>query len=114
MAYRSASSAFACTLASMVVTSVSPGCGRSPQPGDTLVTTIDAKVQAKAEEALRYAIDLAHSGGLYKAAGGAALVLDVKTGEVIAMASFPTFDPNVWVGGISTKDDKKLADPHAT
>jgi penicillin-binding protein 2 len=89
-----------------------PG-GRSPQPGDTLVTTIDAKVQAKAEEALRYAIDLAHSGGLYKAAGGAALVLDVKTGEVIAMASFPTFDPNVWVGGISTKDDKKLADPHA-
>ena len=87
--------------------------GRLPQPGDTLVTTIDAKVQAKAEEALRYAIDLAHSDGRYKAAGGAALVLDVKTGEVIAMASFPTFDPDVWVGGISTKDYKKLADPHA-
>jgi penicillin-binding protein 2 len=89
-----------------------PG-GRLPEPGDTLVTTIDAKVQAKAEEALRYAIDLAHSGGNYSANGGAALVLDVKTGEVIAMASFPTFDPNVWVGGISTKDYKKLADPKA-
>ena len=89
-----------------------PG-GRSPQPGDTLVSTIDAKVQAKTEEALRYAIDLAHSGGQYQAAGGSALVLDVKTGEVIAMASYPTFDPNVWVGGISTKDYKKLADPHA-
>jgi len=89
-----------------------PG-GRSPEPGDTLVTTIDAKVQAKAEEALKYAIGLAYSGGRYKADGGAALVLDVKTGEVIAMASFPTFDPNVWVGGISTKDNKKLADPHA-
>jgi len=89
-----------------------PG-GRLPEPGDTLVTTIDAKVQAKAEEALRYAIDLAHSDGRYRAAGGAALVLDVKTGEVIAMASFPTFDPAAWVGGISTKDFKKLADPQA-
>jgi penicillin-binding protein 2 len=89
-----------------------PG-GRLPEPGDTLVTTIDAKVQAKAEEALRYAIDLAHSSGRYKAAGGAALVLDVKSGEVIAMASFPTYDPDVWVGGISAKDYKNLADPHA-
>jgi penicillin-binding protein 2 len=89
-----------------------PG-GRLPQPGDTLVTTIDAKVQAKAEEALRYAIDLAHSGGKFRADGGAAVVLDIKTGEVIAMASYPTFDPNVWVGGISTKDYNKLADPHA-
>jgi penicillin-binding protein 2 len=89
-----------------------PG-GRLPEPGDTLVTTIDAKVQAKAEEALRYAIDLAHSDGRYRAAGGAALVLDVKTGEVIAMASFPTFDPDVWVGGITAKDYKKLADPQA-
>ncbi len=89
-----------------------PG-GRLPEPGDTLVTTIDAKVQAKAEEALRYAIDLAHSNGRYKAAGAAALVLDVKTGEVIAMASFPTYDPDVWVGGISAKDYKQLADPHA-
>ncbi len=89
-----------------------PG-GRLKEPGHTLVTTIDAKVQAKAEEALRYAIDLAHSDGRYKAAGGAALVLDVKTGEVIAMASFPTFDPDVWVGGISTADYKELADPQA-
>ena len=89
-----------------------PG-GRLPLPGDTLVTTIDAGVQAKAEEALRYGIELAHSGGKYKAAGAAALVLDVKTGEVIAMASYPTFDPDVWVGGISTKDYKKLADKHA-
>ncbi|MCX6371968.1 MAG: penicillin-binding protein 2 [Actinobacteria bacterium] len=89
-----------------------PG-GRLPEPGDTLVTTIDNNVQAKAEEALRYAIDLAHTSGSYKANGAAALVLDVKTGEVIAMASFPTFDPNVWVGGISTKDFKKLSDPQA-
>jgi len=89
-----------------------PG-GRLPEPGDTLVTTIDAKVQATAEEALRYAVDLAHSDGRYRAAGAAALVLDVKTGEVIAMASYPTFDPNVWVGGISPKDYKQLVDKQA-
>src|SRR5450759_4960955 len=39
-----------------------PG-GRLPQPGDTLVTTLDAKVQAKAEEALQYGIRLAQTGG---------------------------------------------------
>ena len=89
-----------------------PG-GRLPQPGDTLVTTLDAKVQAKAEEALQYGIRLAVTGGQVDANGGAAVVLDARNGEVMAMASYPTFDPNVWVGGISTKDYKKLADPHA-
>jgi len=89
-----------------------PG-GRLPEPGDTLVTTIDAKVQATAEESLRYAIDLAHSDGRYRAAGAAAVVLDVKTGEVIAMASYPTFDPDLWVGGISPKDYKALLDKQA-
>jgi len=89
-----------------------PG-GRLPEPGDTLVTTIDNNVQAKAEEALRYSIDLAHTSGSYRANGAAALVLDVKTGEVIAMASYPTFDPSVFVGGLSVKDDKKLRDPQA-
>ena len=41
--------------------------------------------------------------------GGAAVVLDVTNGDVVAMASYPTFDPEVWVGGISTKDYKRLA-----
>ena len=77
-----------------------PG-GRLAEPGDTLVTTIDAKVQAAAESALRTGIDLAHSDGQYDANGGAAVVLDVKTGDVLGMASYPTYDPNVWVGGIS-------------
>ena len=89
-----------------------PG-GRLPEPGDTLVTTLDAKVQAKAEEALQYGIHLAVTGGQVDANGGAAVVLDARNGEVVAMASYPTFDPNVWVGGISTKDYKKLKDPHA-
>jgi penicillin-binding protein 2 len=83
-----------------------PG-GRLPEPGDTLVTTLDAKVQARAQEALQYGIHLAQTGGSPAANGGAAVVLDARTGEVVAMASYPTFDPAEWVGGISKKDYRK-------
>ena len=89
-----------------------PG-GRMKEPGDTLVTTIDAKVQAAAEEALRQGISLAHSDGKVEANGGAAVVLDVKNGDVLGMASYPTYDPDVWVGGISTKEYKQLTDKYA-
>ena len=83
-----------------------PG-GRLPEPGDTLVTSLDVKVQEGAEEALRYGIHLAQTGGSPAANGGAAVVLDARNGEVVAMASYPSFDPAEWVGGISTKDYKK-------
>ena len=83
-----------------------PG-GRLPEPGDTLVTSLDVRVQEGAEEALRYGIYLAQTGGSPAANGGAAVVLDAKNGQVVAMASYPSFDPAEWVGGISTKDYKK-------
>jgi penicillin-binding protein 2 len=89
-----------------------PG-GRGPVPGDTLVTTLDAKVQARAEEALSYGIHLANVNGEVAANGGAAVVLDATNGQVLAMASNPTFDPSVYVGGLSVKDNKELQDPHA-
>jgi penicillin-binding protein 2 len=79
-----------------------PG-GRLARPGDTLVTTLDANVQAAAQKALLQGIALAHSNGEYSANGGAAVVLDVKNGDVLGMASYPTYDPSVFVGGISTK-----------
>jgi penicillin-binding protein 2 len=82
---------------------VVPG-GRMAQSGDTLVTTIDANVQEAAQEALVEGINLAHSDGEYDANGGAAVVLDVKSGDVLAMASYPTYNPEIWVGGISQKD----------
>jgi penicillin-binding protein 2 len=89
-----------------------PG-GRMKEPGDTLVTTIDAKVQKATEEALRKGISLAHSDGKVEANGGAAVVMDVRNGDILAMASYPTYDPEVWVGGISTEDYKRLADKSA-
>jgi len=86
-----------------------------PTPGNYLVTTIDAKVQAEAEKQLKAAIMRArHTGDInkgytkYKADSGAVVVLDVHTGGVVAMASWPTYDPNVWVGGISSKDYKSI------
>jgi len=84
-----------------------PG-GRLPEPGNSLVTTIDAKVQKATEGALRSAITLAHTTGSWGANGAAAVVLDARNGEVVAMASYPTYDPEVWVGGISAKDFKQL------
>jgi penicillin-binding protein 2 len=85
-----------------------PVGGRMPDPGDTLVTTLDSKVQAAAEQALRTGISLAHNAKEYAANGGAAVVLDVTNGDVLGMASYPTYDPELWVGGMSTKKYKRL------
>ncbi len=84
--------------------------GKVPgRPGDTLVTSIDAKVQSATERALAQAIRTARATydkvthRNYRADSGAAIVLQARTGRVVAMASQPTYDPSVWVGGISSK-----------
>lgn len=79
-----------------------------PEPGRDVVLTIDSKVQAAAEKALVDAIADAHSEEYVKAKAAAAIALDVRTGEVLAMASLPTYDPTVFLGGISTDDWRSL------
>ncbi|MFW5469830.1 penicillin-binding protein 2 [Knoellia sp. CPCC 206435] len=83
-----------------------------PVPGRDLVTSIDAGVQSATEKALAREIAAARSRGL-PADSGAAVVLDVTTGHVIASASAPTYDPNVWTGGISAKEYAALTSPAA-
>jgi penicillin-binding protein 2 len=79
-----------------------------PRAGKDVVLTIDADVQKVAEQALADALAEAHSQGYKKARAGAAVVLDVKTGGVIAMASAPSYDPTIFLGGISDAEWKRL------
>src|SRR5690606_1337745 len=83
----------------------------APTPGADVRLTIDLEVQASVEQALVEGIQTARGfrdsgsgpgrGGNYKAHARAAVVLDPSNGEVVAMASFPTFEPADFVGGIS-------------
>jgi len=79
-----------------------------PRAGKDVVLTIDMDVQKVAEKALADALAEAHSQGYTKARAGAAVVLDVKTGGVIAMASAPSYDPTLFLGGISDEQWQKL------
>ncbi|HET9187881.1 MAG TPA: penicillin-binding transpeptidase domain-containing protein [Acidothermaceae bacterium] len=92
-----------------------------PTPGDAVVTSIDARVQAIAEQALADAVNRARTvpqrlfgkNMTVPADAGAAVVFDARTGHVIAAANYPTYSPSVWDGGsIDPKVYKQLsADP---
>jgi penicillin-binding protein 2 len=80
-------------------------------PGNGLVLTIDAKIQKAAEQAidnrLRY---LQMKLGNPNAKAAAAVVMNPQTGEILALVSRPTFNPNLFNGGISVKDWKEIND----
>src|SRR5699024_431617 len=71
-----------------------------------VVLTIDANLQKITETALEANINKIASGGFgqrFDAKAGACVVMDVNTGEVLAMASYPNYNPADFVGGISTE-----------
>ena len=68
-----------------------------PIPGHGLKLTLDAKLQQAAQAALVYGIDLAIDEGNWNANAGAIVALDPSDGAIRAMASYPTFDPEVFV-----------------
>lgn len=74
--------------------------------GSDVVLTIDARVQKVAEDALKTNIEKINNGGFGEKRDvdtGAVVVLNVQTGEVIALVSYPDFEPQVFVDGISTE-----------
>ncbi len=107
---------------------------KSPKNGDNVILTIDSKLQKRLEEALaenvaqiRAAQETKYRDDqekyyellagrvdqkIHYAEVGAAVVMDVENGEVLAMASYPTFDLNLFNGGlgISSEDFKRLTE----
>lgn len=75
-------------------------------PGSDVVLTIDANLQKVTEDALAANMQKIRSGGFgkaYNAISESCVVMNVKTGEILAMASYPGYNPSDFIGGISTE-----------
>ncbi|MBC8588841.1 penicillin-binding transpeptidase domain-containing protein [Paratissierella segnis] len=97
---------------------------KRPVPGNNLYLSIDLKLQEVAEKSLQQTLDKLSTGGIYEsqwgnyqfgthkrkrrpyinATSGAVVAIDVKTGQVLAMASSNPYDPNLFATGISSTD----------
>lgn len=88
-----------------------------PVAGQNVYLTVDLDLQKVAEDALKQGIESTASGTSFKSkygnvgmsrfsncASGAVVAIEVETGDVLAMASYPDFDPNIFAEGISTED----------
>ena len=80
---------------------------KEPIDGTSLRTTLDREMQYQAQEALREAVD---ANG---ARSGTVIVMDVRTGDIYAMASYPWFDPNNYAR-VAAKDPARLRNPAVT
>ncbi len=87
-----------------------------PVAGQNVYLTVDLELQKAAEDAIEKAVKATQTGGTYvseygnrrlskysKCDSGAVVALDVETGEVLAMASYPDYNPNIFAEGISSK-----------
>ena len=77
----------------------------APQPGGSVVTTIDLDIQRFLEDDLAQAVRLARLGGEEKVFRAAGVVIDPRDGSIIAMASYPAFDPTVFSDGTITDEE---------
>jgi len=87
-----------------------PFGGRVVQPavvGDTVVLTLDRMLEFEAEDAIKSAVDK------YDAQDGCAIVLRAQTGEILALANYPNYDPNDFAASPATSwSDRAVADPY--
>ena len=87
-----------------------------PVVGADVQLTIDANIQAVAEKALKDDIEKISNGGYAEtseATAGAVVVMNTKTGEILALASYPDFEPQLFVNGISSEKYKEYNDEQA-
>ncbi|MBM3690810.1 MAG: penicillin-binding protein 2 [Actinobacteria bacterium] len=78
-----------------------------PIPGNYLITALDADLQQVVERELQRAVNRARENN-FVADGGAAIVMDVTNGQVLAMASYPSYEPDIWLNGLSNREYKSL------
>lgn len=100
---------------------------KKSEPGNNIYLTIDSRLQEKAEKVMEEALGKIQTGGVYEsefgnykfstdkrtgayknATTGAVVAVDVKTGELLASVSYPSFNPNLFATGISSVDWKSL------
>jgi penicillin-binding protein 2 len=86
---------------------------KEARPGNAVRLTIDADLQRAAERALRYGIDTAKANESYYANGGAIVALDPRDGAILASASYPTYQPSVYVGRVDPKKIEPLVSEEA-
>ena len=87
---------------------------RRPDPGKNLVLTIDSDLQKAAEESLAQGIQARAGGELSRRPlAGAVVAMDPSTGEILALASYPDYDPSLWVGGMKQTKYAELNAPQA-
>ena len=79
------------------------------ESGSDIMLTIDSNIQRGAEEGLAHAIEVSRSSGNAQCVAGAVVVLDCTNGEILALASAPTFNPSQFIGGISNDDWENLS-----
>ncbi|MEG2247204.1 MAG: penicillin-binding transpeptidase domain-containing protein, partial [Peptostreptococcaceae bacterium] len=96
-----------------------------PKSGDTVYLSIDKDLQVVAEDSLKKVIDYASKGGTFKsqygdkstggtapnAKSGALIAVDVKTGDVLASVSYPSYDPNMFTKGSVSYDEYQVLLP---
>jgi penicillin-binding protein 2 len=80
------------------------GAPIEPVPGNNVVLSIDAELQAWVAQALQKGIKEAGSKS------GVAIAMDPRSGEILAMVSLPSYDPNLFIGGISQEEYSQLSD----
>jgi len=74
------------------------------EPGQDVYLTIDRALQAGVQETLRQAYNIAQPTWAPDSPGAAAIVMDVKTGEILAMASYPSYEPGIFSPNAASDD----------